>query len=57
LTSREKINPDITLSKYHAIANRSLDELDELLTHQGNRNPPPSGTYTTSTFARGSVPD
>ena len=41
-----------TLSNYQRVANRSLDELDELLTRQGNRNPPPTPFYTASTRTR-----
>jgi len=49
-----KAEPDVspTISNYQRIANRSLDELDELLTRQGNRNPSPTPFYTASTLTR-----
>jgi len=49
-----KAEPELspTISNYQRIANRSLDELDELLTRQGNRNPPPTPFYTASTRTR-----
>lgn len=40
-----------TIANYQRVANRSLDELDELLTRQGNRNPSPAPIYTASMFA------
>ena len=40
-----------TISHYQRVANRSLDELDELLTRQANRNPSPAPIYTASMFA------
>jgi len=43
---------DPTFSNYQMVANRSLEELDELLTRQGNRNPPPIPIYTASTLPR-----
>src|SRR5438477_440866 len=48
---------DPTFSNYQMVANRSLEELDELLTRQGNRNPPPIPIYTASTLPRANVPD
>jgi hypothetical protein len=38
------IQPDLepSVSNYQLVANESLDRLDELLTRQGNRNPPPA---------------
>jgi anti-sigma factor RsiW len=40
-----------TIANYQRIATRSLDELDELLTMQGRRNPSPTPIYTASLFA------
>ena len=40
-----------TIANYQRVATRSLDELDELLTEQGKRNPSPSPIYTASLFA------
>jgi len=48
---------DPTFSNYQMVANRSLEELDELLTRQGNRNPPPIPIYTASTLPRANAPD
>jgi len=48
---------DPTISNYQMVANRSLEELDELLTRQGNRNPPPIPIYTASTLPRANAPD
>ena len=48
---------DPTISNYQMVANRSLEELDELLTRQGNRNPPPIQIYTASTLPRANAPD
>jgi anti-sigma factor RsiW len=39
-----------TIANYQRIATRSLDELDELLTRQSKRNPPPTPIYTASLF-------
>jgi len=54
-----KTEPDLppTISNYQRIANRSLEELDELLTRQGNRNPPPTPFYTASTRTRANSPE
>jgi hypothetical protein len=41
-----------TIANYQMVADRSLDKLDDLLTRQGNRNPPPAPIYTASDFAR-----
>ena len=41
-----------TISNYQMIANHSLEKLDEVLTTEGNRNPPPAPVYTVSSFAR-----
>jgi hypothetical protein len=38
-------------------ANKSLDELDELLTRQGNRNLPHTQIYTAATLPRANTPD
>jgi anti-sigma factor RsiW len=40
-----------TIANYQLVANRSLDELDELLTRQGNRRLEPTESYTASTYA------
>ena len=52
-----KSDLDPTISNYQMVANRSLEELDELLTRQGNRNPPPTPLYTASTLPRATVSD
>ena len=39
-----------TIANYQRIASRSLDDLDELLTMQGRRNPSPIPIYTASLF-------
>lgn len=44
-----------TIANYQMVANRSLDKLDDLLTRQGNRNPPSAPIYTASDFARVSL--
>jgi hypothetical protein len=44
-----------TIANYQRIATRSLDELDELLTMQGKRNPSPTPIYTASMFAAASA--
>jgi len=47
-----------TIANYQRVANRSLDELDELLTRQGNRHPSPAPIYTASTmFASANAAD
>ena len=46
-----------TISNYRMIANRSLDSLDELLTAEGNRNPPPAPVYTASSPSRAALSD
>ena len=46
-----------TIANYQQVANRSLDELDDLLTRQANRNPPPAPIYTASMFALASASD
>jgi hypothetical protein len=40
-----------TIANYQRIANRSLDDFDELLNRQGKRNPPPTPIFTASMFA------
>jgi len=57
LTPNAKRNLDPTLSNYHTVANRSLEQLDELLIRQGNRNPSPSPLYTASSLAQANEPD
>ena len=57
LTPNVKQDLDPTISNYQMVANRSLEELDELLTRQGNRNPPPTPLYTASTLPRANAPD
>jgi len=46
-----------TIANYQRIATRSLDELDELLTKQGKRNPSPIPIYTASLVASARVSD
>jgi anti-sigma factor RsiW len=46
-----------TIANYQRVANRSLDELDDLLTRQGNRNPSPAPIYTASIFASANAAD
>ena len=48
---------DPTISNYQVVAKRSLEELDELLTRQVNRNPPPTPLYTASTLPRANASD
>jgi len=55
--AEEKKNPEPTISNYQWVANRSLEELDELLTRQGNRNPSPIPLYTASTLSRANLSD
>lgn len=57
LPPRPKIDLAPTIANYQRVANRSLDELDELLTRQANRNPAPAPIYTASMFAFASAPD
>ena len=57
LTPNVRNDLDPTISNYQMVANRSLEELDELLTRQGNRNPPPTPLYTASTLPRATVSD
>jgi anti-sigma factor RsiW len=46
-----------TIANYQRIASRSLDDLDELLTRQSKRNPPPIPSYTASFFASAQAVD
>src|SRR5256886_11518326 len=46
---------DPTISNYQMVANRSLEELDELLTRQGNRNPPPIRNHLVVEIGRAHV--
>jgi hypothetical protein len=46
-----KRNLPPTISNYQMIANRSLETLDEHLTSEGNRNPPPAPVYTVSSIS------
>jgi anti-sigma factor RsiW len=55
--SEARNDPEPTFSNYQMIANKSLDELDEVLTRQGNRNLPRTQTYTAATLPRGNAPD
>jgi hypothetical protein len=55
--SEARSDPEPTFSNYQMIANKSLDELDEVLTRQGNRNLPRTQIYTASTLPRGNSPD
>jgi anti-sigma factor RsiW len=58
---RAVLPPDIksdlppTIANYQRIATRSLDDFDELLTRQSERNPPPTPNYTASLFALAQV--
>jgi anti-sigma factor RsiW len=51
VTSSPKRDLSPTVANYQRAALRSLDELDELLTRQGKRNPSPGPIYTASIFA------
>jgi len=57
LTPNAKSNLDPTISNYHTVANRSLEQLDELLLRQGNMNPSPSPLYTASSLSQANAPD
>jgi hypothetical protein len=46
-----------TISNYQMIANRSLERLDDVLTTEGTRNPPPAPVYTASSLSRATFPD
>ncbi|MBI1841297.1 MAG: hypothetical protein HYR88_10680 [Verrucomicrobia bacterium] len=43
-------DPTPTLSNYQRVGRRSLDDLDDLLTREGNRNPSPAPVYTAKGF-------
>ncbi len=45
-----------TLANYQIVAGRSLAELDELLTRQGNQRLPPAPLYTASTLGEADGP-
>ena len=57
--SAPSFNSDLppTLANYRRAANRSLEDLDELLTRQGNRNRSPVPIYRASTFALADLAD
>jgi len=57
LTPNAKRNLDPTIANYHTVANRSLEQLDELLIRQGNRNPSPTPLYTASPLSQANAPD
>jgi len=57
LTPNAKSNLDPTISNYRTVANRSLEQLDELLIRQGNRNPSPSPLYTASSLSQANASD
>jgi hypothetical protein len=57
LTPNAKSNLDPTISNYHTVASRSLEQLDELLIRQGNRNPSPSPLYTASSLSQANASD
>jgi predicted anti-sigma-YlaC factor YlaD len=46
-----------TIANYQMVASRSLEQLDELLTSQGNRNLSPAQIYTASSLAFANEPD
>jgi hypothetical protein len=50
-------DPAPTIANYQRVANQSLDKLDELLSRQGSRNPPPAPIFTASTFPLGLASD
>ena len=43
-------NPAPTLANYRRVGRQSLDDLDDLLTREGNRNPSPAPSYTAKGF-------
>ncbi len=57
LTPNAKSNLDPTISNYQTVANRSLEQLDELLLRQGNRNPSPTPLYTASSLSQANASD
>ena len=54
-TAKAKSDLDPTISRYQMVANRSLENLDELLTRQGNWNSSSTPIYTVSTPAGAAV--
>ena len=50
-----KADPLPTLSNYEMVANQSLEKLDELLSRQAERNPPPAPIYRASSLLPESV--
>jgi anti-sigma factor RsiW len=46
-----------TLANYQMVANQSLEQLDDLLTRQGNRNPPPVPVFRTPAFPGANAAD
>ncbi len=57
---REKeIHVDLapTIANYQMVANQSLEQLDDLLTRQGNRNPTPVPVFRTPAFPRANAAD
>lgn len=46
-----------SVANYQMVANRSLEQLDELLTRQGSRNLSPARLYTASDLVRGYASD
>ena len=49
-TANRQVELQPTLSNYEMVANRSLDQFDELLTRQANRNLPPAPSYRVSSL-------
>ena len=50
-------HPSPTLANYQAVANRSLDQFDDLLTLQANKNPHPAPVYTASLLRTTAMPE
>jgi hypothetical protein len=50
-------DPQPTIANYQMVATQSLEDFDELLTRQGNRNLPLVPIYTASTFTRADASD
>jgi len=48
---------DLRHAEFRMVANRSLEELDELITRQGNRNLLPARLYTASDLTRANGSD
>jgi hypothetical protein len=51
----QKSDLEPTFSNYEMAVHQSLDNLDKLLTEQGNRNPEPSPAYTALRLARSNM--